>query len=58
MPISDQEVDQHLLNIVGNKSLQEIGQWIWDTTVDEYENSSCLSGLLEYVAKETEKCIN
>ncbi len=57
-PISDEEVDQHLLNIVGNRSLGEIGQWIWDTTVDEHDVSTCLSGLLEYVATETEKCIN
>lgn len=57
-PISNEEIDKHLQNIIGNKSLQEIGQWIWDVKVDNYENSSCLSSLLEYVAKETEKYIN
>ncbi|MCP4989226.1 MAG: hypothetical protein GY928_25160 [Colwellia sp.] len=56
--ISDIEVDQHLLNIVGNRSLHEIGQWIWDASVDDYEKSTCLSGLLESVARETEKSIN
>ncbi|WP_445358545.1 hypothetical protein [Microbulbifer sp. ANSA005] len=56
-PITDDEVDEHLKNIVGNRSLSEIGQWIWDSSVDEHGASSCISGLLEHVANETQKSI-